>query len=249
MNSNSGDDWKKKSWIAMSIANQHYQEHTVAKSFPSIKTKAKGGADFKPVPAGVHFAICTQVIDLGIQKGAYKGTEKFQQKVYIKFEIPSERVTYKKGDEEIEGPATVGRTFTNSIGEKSHLRPLLEAWRGKTFTAEEEAEFELTSVLGKTCQVSIVHEENNGKTYANINSIIGLSTEQKAAMKADKKKGKPEGELIAYSTEFHDAQVFDSLPNWLQEKIRARVDEEPDQVDTKDTATATVEDFDDDIPF
>ena len=214
-------------------------------AFASIKSSAKGGSDFKPVSAGVHFAICTQLIDLGTQNTTFKGAESRKRQVYIKFEIPDERVEWDKDGKHYEGPATVGRTFTNSIGEKSNLRPFLEGWRGKAFSKEEEDGFELTSIVGKVCQIGVVHDVGaNGKTYTNISSVLPLSKDTQAAIKAGTRSTTPEGELLVYSTDDPDEAIFAKLPKWLQDKINARVVEKATAVQKTDEP-----DFDDDIPF
>jgi hypothetical protein len=212
-------------------------------ALPSIKASAKGGKDFEPVPAGVHLAICTQVIHLGVQPSGNKQYADKDQ-VYLKFEIPEVRVKWQKNGEEHEGPATIGRTFGLSIGEKSHLGPFLEGWRGKPFTAEEKEAFEITSVLGKVCQLSVVHETGgNGKTYAQIHNAFALIQLQKDQLKANPDLAQPLGKLTAYTPIEHDQLVFESLPEWLQTKIKGRIK----TMKVEDVSQA--QDFDDDIPF
>jgi hypothetical protein len=220
-------------------------------AFASIKASAKAGKDFEPIPAGVHMAICVQVIDLGLQPQTGK-YPKPKHQVYIKFEIPGVQVTWEKDGEEKTGPGTIGRTFGLSISEKSHLRPFLEGWRGKPFTAEEEAGFEITSILGKLCQLSIIHEqgEKTGKTYAKIQGAFALIDLQKADLKMHPEKAKPSQELIAYSPESHDQAIWDKLPEWVQKKIDDRVQPKDGYDGTESqAASAATEDFNDDIPF
>jgi hypothetical protein len=215
-------------------------------AFPSIKASAKGGKDFAPVPVGVHMAICTQVIHLGVQPGG-KYADKDQ--VYLKFELPEVRVEWEKNGQKMEGPATIGRTFGLSIGEKSNLGPFLEGWRGKPFTLEEKEAFNITSVLGKICQLSVVHEVSNstGKTYASASGAFQLIQLQKDQLKADPALSKAQGELIAYTPVEHDQAVFEKLPEWLQIKIKGRVKEQP--VEDVSQVVPGSQDFNDDIPF
>ena len=111
--------------------------------------------DFKKVPPGCHFAICNMVVDLGVQETSFKGQAKQQHKVYIRWEVPDERVTYEKDGKEIEGPCSIGATYTLSLSEKAKLRALLENWRGKLFTREELNGFDITTIAGKCCQVMV----------------------------------------------------------------------------------------------
>src|ERR1700676_5595242 len=177
-------------------------------SFPSIKASAKGGSDFTPVPPGVHFAICSNVVDLGVQKTTFKGQDKQKHQVYLRFELPDTRVEWTKDGKKMEGPATIGRTFTLSIGEKSNLRPFLEGWRGKAFTPVEEEGFDITSIIGKVCQLSVVHETGgDGKLRAQINGAFSIIKEQQQALSENPARGKPAGKLVVYSASAHDQAV------------------------------------------
>jgi hypothetical protein len=208
-------------------------------AFPKIGVSDKGGGrDFEPVPEGVHFAICREVIHIGMQPGF--GTYPAKEKVYFGFEIPGVHVEWEKDGKKQTGPAKIGTTFTLSIAEKSNLRPFLKSWRGKDFTPEEAADFDVTRLLGKVCQLSVVHTQKGDKVYANVSGAFGLSEEQKVQLKADPSKGVPKGELLVYTPAAHDQAVFEKLPQWLQKKISERI---------KEPVPAVGQDFDDEIPF
>jgi hypothetical protein len=206
----------------------------------AILAKENGGKDFKKVPPGAHFAICNMVVDCGLQEGFQK---KPQHKIYLRWEVPDERVSYEKDGATIEGPCSIGRFYTLSLSEKANLRKDLENWRGRSFTADELKGFDLESVLGKPCQIMVTHDSDSGKTYANITGVMGVSKDQKERAKATK----PENEPLSFSLASPDQRVFEKLPNWIREKIDARLEPE----ETKPTPKAAVADdeFDDDIPF
>jgi hypothetical protein len=69
-------------------------------------------------------------------------------------------------------PFTVSQKYTASLHEKSRLRHDLESWRGRKFTTEELKGFDVENVLGANCQINVVHATKEGKTYANIASIV-----------------------------------------------------------------------------
>jgi hypothetical protein len=131
--------------------------------------KDSGGGDFKPVSAGGHPAICDMMVDLGMQDG---GTYGPKHKVYIRFQIPGERVKYEYDGQQVDRPAVIGIFLTMSLSQKSAMRPFLESWRGKKFGAEEVRGFDITNVAGKAAYLNVIHEEgegrNKGKTFANI---------------------------------------------------------------------------------
>lgn len=207
----------------------------------AIMAADNGGKDFKKVPPGCHFAICNMVVDLGIQESSYKGESKSQHKVYLRWEVPDERVTYEKEGHEVEAPCSIGAMYTLSLSEKANLRKVLENWRGKPFTPEELTGFDITSVAGRCCQIMVQHQDSGGKTYANITGVMGVSRDQKERAKT----AKSEVGVLVYSLDAPDTN-WDSLPKWLQEKIEGRV---MPQTARHASAAAPAGDFDDDIPF
>jgi hypothetical protein len=205
----------------------------------AIMAKDAGGKDFKKVPPGAHFAICNMVVDCGLQEG-FGG--KPQHKVYLRWEVPDERVSYEKDGKQIEGPCAVGSMYTLSLSEKANLRKTLENWRGRAFTSEELKGFDITQVLGKCCQIMVTHSED-GK-YANVTGVMGISRDQKARAT----DAKPENKPVAFSLSDYDEKSFQALPNWLKEKIEQRL-EEPTEAPPSSGNTSRNDDFDDDIPF
>lgn len=195
--------------------------------------------EFKRVPAGSHIAVCNLIADCGMQPGSalYPNPKR---KLYVRFEIPTERVEYEKDGQTVEGPMTLGSFYTASMNEKATLRKHLESWRGRSFTDEEAAQFDVSAILGKACMLSVVHSESGGKTYANIASIGAVP------------KGVPipksENPLLYYD-KHSPAGDLDKLPKWLQDKINGQIagvvtTQEPEPM-PKDAGAFE----DDDIPF
>lgn len=171
-----------------------------------------GGKDFDPVPAGTHFAVCTLVADVGLQPGSQL-YPKPKPIVYLKFEIPAERVKWEKDGQEQEGPAIIYERFTASMGSKALLRAALESWYGMSFTDEQAAKVDIAKVAGRAATLSVVHNKSGGKTYANVASI-GPLPKGMAAPAA-------ESEIVVYHVG-REAQ-FDQLPKFLQEKVRSQI--------------------------
>lgn len=202
----------------------------------SLIAKDKGGADFKPVPAGTHVAVCTLVADMGVQP---TGKFKPRAQIYIRWEIPGEIMTWKDGEGvDHTGPMVIGKKYTMSLSEKANLRADLESWRGRMFTEQELKGFDIKNILGKPCMLGVTHNTVGTKTYANISAVMGLP---KGTMP-------PSASVmpIAYDLDNHNPAVFDKLPNWLQEAINSRV--KSDNASTVQ-GNGTEADFDDDIPF
>ncbi len=126
-----------------------------------------GGADFKPHPVGPHAAVCCDVVDLGIWQDQYPGQPpRNVRKIRLVFQTAEFREDGQR--------FTVGRMFTASLGEKANLRKFLESWRGRAFTPEELAGFDLVKLIGAPALVQVKHREKQGKTYADIDSVMQL---------------------------------------------------------------------------
>lgn len=208
----------------------------------AIIAEEKGGKDFKKVPAGCHFAICNMVVDLGVQENSFKGQAKHQHQVYIRWEVPDERVIYEKDGKEIEGPCSIGSTYTLSLSEKANLRKVLENWRGQPFTSAELRGFDITRIAGTCCQIMVQHKTSGDKTYANITGVMGLSREQRERAR----QARSEVGVLIYSLDEPDQETFERLPNWIKEKLETRI---PPASLHKANEAAPAGDFDDDIPF
>lgn len=170
----------------------------------SLVATDSGGATFTPAPAGTHLAICCQVIDLGHQFSKFYG--KTKHKVLVGWELPDEHTEEGK-------PFIVWQRYTLSLHENSALRAILEAWRGKAFSADELKGFHLKNVLGTPCMVNIAHEENDGKTYARV----------KAVMKIPKGTIVPTltAPKIMFDIEEWDAELFETFTDSLKKTIEA----------------------------
>jgi hypothetical protein len=196
-----------------------------------------GGGDFKQVPAGSHLAVCNMVVDLGIQPGSGQYPEPKRQ-IMLRWEIPAERVEYEVNGVKKEGPQTISRTLTASMNEKATLRKLLENWRGKKFSDEDAATFDVASVLGKACLLTVSETVKGDKVYANVSGVGPLVRGMTAP--------KAENDLLYYDRD--DQRAFEKLPKWVREKIDGQL--EPQSEAARDDKLADSRpDFEDDINF
>lgn len=206
-----------------------------------MKYPVNGGEDFKRAPAGTHVGVCNMIADVGIQPGGMYGPK---QKVYFRFEIPEERVEYTKDGEKIEGPITIGTFHTASMNKKALMRAMLENWRGRKFTDQEAADFDVRNVLGKACLLNVVEDTKDGKTYSNIANVMPLPKGTVAP--------KAENELLYYAPD--DTKQYNDLPEWLRKKIDGQISV-PSESDVDEAIAAQHADDDfrsdepSDIPF
>lgn len=204
----------------------------------TLPVGSNGGGDFKRAPAGSHIAVCNLVADCGLQPGSQQYPAP-KRKLYVRFEIPAERIEYEKDGVQVEGPLTIGSFYTASMNEKATLRKHLEGWRGKKFSDDEAAAFDVSALLGKACMLSVVESESGGKTYSNIAGI--------GSMPKGVPSPKAENPLLYFDSESGAAEL-ESLPKWLREKIEGQL--RPSKPGANESHANSGGEFsDDDIPF
>jgi len=153
------------------------------------------------------------VIDLGHQWNEFEGKGKWTEQVYIGFEIPSHRIEVEIDGEKRDMPRVLSRIFTNSIHPKSNLGPMLVSWRGREFTQEEADEFDLTTIVGVSCLLSVIIKED-GKH----NKITGIGKAIDGMPKL-----KPEAQTIIYSMNEDgtaNEDIPDGIPDWVVKIVK-----------------------------
>jgi len=170
----------------------------------NIITKSSGG-DFELIPAGQYSAVCYRVVDIGTQQSTDKmGKVLRKRKLIISWEI-DERMSDGKRFSHHE-------RYTRSTHEMSSLRSMLESWRGKPFTPEEENAFDIGKLIGVPCLVQLIHNKQGAKTYVNMSSIMKLPKGMEAI--------KPENETIDFCLDDFNQADFDKFSTNLQETIK-----------------------------
>ena len=133
---------------------------------------ASAGKTYLPAPAGVHQAVCVDVVDLGKIEVTFNNKTSLAHKIVLVWQI------------DIPNPENEGRRFevrrryTNSLNAKANLRKELESWRGRAFSAEELKGFELDNLLLKNCQLQVVHAasaKDATQIFANVAAIMGIT--------------------------------------------------------------------------
>lgn len=200
---------------------------------PTITAEKKGG-DFKPIDPGTYVARCYSMIEIGTIETEFNGHKKKSHKVSIGWELPTETAVFNpdNGPE----PYVVNKTYTLSMHEKSTLRKDLESWRGKKYTDAEAVAVDITKLISQPCLLTIVHDEKDGKTYANVTGITKLMKGQTCPQQVNKTR------ILAYDDFNWD--LFESLSDYMKDKIRSSEEFRA----MKEPATAAASTADDDIP-
>lgn len=155
----------------------------------------------KPLaPAGVHTAILYQVVDLGTQKTDYQGDVKISHKV---------RFTWELCDELMEDgrPFVVSKRYTLSAHEKAILAIDIKSWTGVAPNG-----INIETLLGKACNVNVVHEQGKDGLYARVASL--------APLKKGEKQPKQYNANLMFDLEDFNAAAFEALPEFIREQIK-----------------------------
>ncbi len=192
--------------------------------------------NFVQAPAGSHVARCIRITDLGTQVSEYQGQELHKSQILITWELCHEMMTTDDGEK----PFLVSKFYTNSLHEKANLRHDLTNWRGRDFTEEELKKFDLQSILGAPCIVSVVHTD---KGKAKIEGVIKLTKGTEAPP--------AQNPLSAFWLDEFTQAGFDNLSDGIQAIIKKSPEYAAavNPMGNVDKSQPSFNEFMDDIPF
>ncbi len=123
----------------------------------------KDGGDFTPCTAGTHHAVVVDVTPLQKRQTHYGMKENFR----IVFETETFNPENKKRF------CVWSQWLQLSLHEKSNLLRIVKGVLNRDLTKEEEEDgFDVESLLGRSTQLLISHEHDDGKVYARIGGFI-----------------------------------------------------------------------------
>lgn len=192
-----------------------------------MKIKDKAKPKVPAIEPGVYMAVCVGVIDLGEQYSEM--FKNYRNEVQFVWEIPSETV-------EIDGetkPRQLSRTFSVATSKKANLRAVISGWNGKTYSDDEFGELDLFSQIGKPCMLNVVL--NDTGEYSNVDSVVPMPKGVPAPVSATPP--------IRWDMDAWDDSVFQTLPEWAQEKIKkstqyAKLHTPTDKIDFQNSGEA-----------
>jgi hypothetical protein len=182
--------------------------------------------DFKPLEPGTYIARCIGMWDIGRQESTYDNQTIVRQQVILQWEVPDETSDDGK-------PMTISAFYTASLHEKSNLYKTLIAWRGRNFTEQELAGFELETIVGAPCLLTVVHSDAG---RARVGAVAKLG------------KGMACGDAVHPLSTDPGAEI----PEWVQKHIDNSVDNSPQTykpAETGDAPSGAEGEADDDLPF
>lgn len=208
---------------------------------------SNSGTKRELIPAGNYVARCYQMIEMGTITENIMGKSVTVSKIRIGWELPTELKVFS--EEKGEQPLVISKDYNLSMNEKSNLRKMLASWRGKDFSEDEAKAFDVTKLLGVPCMLNIIHKASKAdatKIYEDIGSISpvpkGLTVPA------------PMNSLFVLSYDDFSAAKFDSLPDFIKDKMKTSLEFVAMQTPNSKHMNHTTEgenfnSEDDDLPF
>jgi hypothetical protein len=134
------------------------------------------GKAFTPCPAGVHAAVCVDVVDLGMKDTGYPdpknpAVNRVAHKVRIVWQVAKKMEDGK--------PFIVSSMYTLSFneyqGKQSNLLRDVTAWGiDLEDLVDETNEYDVEKLIGRACLLNVVHKKGETATWANVASLMPL---------------------------------------------------------------------------
>jgi len=218
-----------------------------ANKIPSTGGNRPPQANLKP---GAQAARVVQVIDLGVQpQRPYQGQEKPPaHMISLTYELTHAFMQDEDGQDIEDKPRWISEDFPFYSLDQDKAR---STKRYNAIDAEGECGGDFTLLVGRACQVVIVNNpgkgKNAGKVYDNIADVMpGVSM-----------PGYTQPDLVndpkVFELDTPDLEVFRSMPEWIQEKIKGNLEYQGSALQTalggKVEAPKAPEEADDDSPY
>jgi hypothetical protein len=144
---------------------------------PIIAGKTGTDLEYELCPKGTFIARVFKIINIGTIETEWQGVKKDTRKIRIYFELPTEEKKYTdKEGKEIVDVHSISAEYTLSMGDRANLRKIVEGVIGTSLTDEEAFGFDIESLIGMTCLVTINHQKSKegNREYAVIANTAGL---------------------------------------------------------------------------
>lgn len=175
----------------------------------------------EPMEPGTYGARLVQILILGVQpQREFKGEAKPPKlEIMLTYEFNDEFMKDEDGEDILDKPRWLSETmpFNNLAAELAKSTK-----RYYAFDAKGEYDGDWSQLIGAPCMVTVVVDEgkgkNAGKKYENVAAVTAMRPKEAAKAPA----------LVNPSKLFDfynpDMEVFNKLPQWLQDKMKSAVD-------------------------
>jgi len=209
----------------------------------------KKGPAQEAIDAGTYPIRLAQVIDLGLQpQRPWQGEEKPPaHEMMLTYELLDEFCVDEDGNEDTDKPRWLSETLPlrSLMAEKAK-----STQRYYALDPNEDCEGDFTALAGVAANAAIIQNpgkgKNAGKIYNNIQALSSMRPKDAAKAEPLKKDAK------VFVLDEPDLEVFNSLPDWLQDKIKDNLEYQGSKLQallsggSTDTATGPVDAAEDD---
>jgi len=167
------------------------------------------------LPAGTYLARLYSIIELGTSSYTWQGKEIASHKVQLTWELPTEMKVFDeaKGEQ----PRVIGDSYGFSMAPKANLRNVVvHGMLGTSLTDTEADGFDIDSLLGNPCLLSIGHQPDKNDPEIKYERILSVSP----LMKGQTCPDQINPSVTLYFNDWKP-EVFEKVPKWLQDKITA----------------------------
>lgn len=195
-------------------------------------------SDFKQAQTGMQPGRIFKIIDLGTQKGEYKGEPKINRQLQFGFELPEDLMEDGR-------PLSVNKKINLTVGDRAALTKLAIACG----EPKPGLGFDPICLIGRACNLTLESWTNGDKSGVGITGFAPLMKNQKVA--------DLQNEKILFDIDKFDQTAFDNL----HDHYRGLIMQSPEYAELKSgkqnyaAAKATGkpnvehEEIDDEIPF
>lgn len=156
---------------------------------------------FTPAPEGLFLATCVDVVDLGLMDDGFGEKHKIELWWQLDERNPETGRRF-----------TVRKRYTSSLHEKATLRKELEMWRGRKFSKDELAGFDLEKLINVSCQVQTIHKvTDDGKVYCNVAAVVTARGQKLTAEDFTRHKDRAQQHGVT-GAPVDDSEVDDDIP-------------------------------------
>lgn len=174
------------------------------------------GSKQDPIPVGSYPCRVVQVLDLGVQpQRPYQGQDKPPaHEVMLTYEFTDEFCLDENGEEQEDKPRWLSETFPLRSLESDLAK---STKRYNAIDPDDTCDGDFTQLVGMPANVAVSHRDAGDKTYVN---VAGVST---VRPKDAKRMPQLVNDPKVFALEEPDLDVFLSLPEWIQEKIKGNL--------------------------
>lgn len=175
-----------------------------------------GNKTYEVVEPGVYPARLVQIIDFGVQpQRPFQGKEKAPcQEIGLTYELVDEFLKDEDGNDMEDKPRWQSEIIPLYSLNQDRAK---STQRYNAFDPEHKYGGDFTAILGEACNVTLVHNVSGDKTYVNVANVSAMRPRD--AQKCPDLVNTPK----VFDLDDPDLEVFRSLPEWIQEKIKGNL--------------------------